>query len=204
MAEREGVVRYDVRHEQGPLPPIDGLSALDAWRTVLHRLGLVGQTPERYAGYGYGNVSRRTPAGFVISGTQTGGPEQLGPDGYVLVTAAVPEGNRVVSRGPVRPSSEALSHAACYAADPGIDCVLHVHAPELWRCASDLDVPITDPRIAYGTPEMAAAVGAALAAGNGARLVVMGGHEDGILAVGANPDEAGRCLVSALARALAI
>ncbi len=162
---------------------------------------MIGQDPARYEGYGFGNVSVRSPEGFWITGTQTGGLEALAPEHYVLVTDADPETNAVTSVGPLRPSSEALTHAALYLCDAAIGCVLHVHAPRLWQQAERLGLPLTDPAVSYGTPQMSAEVVRRyrlLERPHG--LIAMGGHEDGLVAFGATPDAAGAAIEETVAQ----
>lgn len=213
MNEREGVTRFDLAYRPSAALSRPMLAELDAWRTVLHRLGLIGLDPVRYGGVGYGNVSTRlppfdAPAGarrFAISGTQTGGLAVLGLGHYAIVTAYAPSRNRVVAEGPIAPSSESLTHAMLYDLDPRLRFVFHVHAPEIWRAATALGLPTTDPGAAYGTPAMAEAVRALHARGTLAvpGLFAMGGHEDGVVAFAEHAAEAGDLLVGALARALA-
>ncbi len=62
---------------------------------------------------------------------------------------------------------------------------------------------MTDPSAAYGTTEIALAVHD-LWRHTGLpddRVLVMGGHEDGVVAFGRSPEEAGRTLLTWLARA---
>lgn len=209
---REGVIKFDLDFTEAPPLPAEALRELNAWRRILFLLGLTGRDPARYEGLGYGNVSMRLPPfvapphrrGFVVSGTQTGGMAELGPQHYTLVREFDPEANRVVAAGPIRPSSEALTHAALYALDEALRCVLHVHSPELWRHAAVLDIAATSPQAAYGTPAMAAEV-ARLYADPAVRsegILAMGGHEDGLVAFGASAEEAGTVLVRRLARAM--
>jgi hypothetical protein len=211
--EREGVTKFDLAYRpSGPLPGA-WLAELDAWRTVFHRLRLVGLDPARYGGVGYGNVSMRLPPfdgapgarRFAISGTQTGGLARLRPEHYAIVAAYAPEHNRVVAEGPIAPSSESLTHAMLYDLDEDLRFVFHVHAPEIWRAAAVLRLPTTDPGAAYGTPAMAEAVRALFVSGavRAPGVLVMGGHEDGVVAFAGRADEAGHLLVQTLARALA-
>jgi ribulose-5-phosphate 4-epimerase/fuculose-1-phosphate aldolase len=111
--------------------------------------------------------------------------------------------NRLVAFGPIRPSSESLTHGAVYALDSAIRVVLHVHSPEIWQAAAALGIPITDPLVPYGTPEMAAEVMRLYATTDMAqrRIFSMGGHEDGIFTFGASAEEAGDVLMAALAAA---
>ncbi|HKI51256.1 MAG TPA: class II aldolase/adducin family protein [Geothermobacteraceae bacterium] len=212
--DREGIIKYHLDYQSGPALDAGELTELNAWRQVLYRLGLVGADPDRYEGLGFGNVSRRiapfgTPPGqrrFLISGTQTGALPRLSPDHYVLVSECHPETNRVVACGPVKPSSEALTHGALYAADPQLRAVLHVHSPEIWQAAMALGLPVTDHRIAYGTPAMAAEMQRLYHAPEvrDGGVIVMGGHAEGVVSFGAGLSVAGSVMVRTLARALAV
>jgi len=72
----EGVIKFHLDFREGPAPAERLLLELNAWRARFLELGLIGQDPERYEGYGFGNLSRRLPGqgenAFLISGTQTG------------------------------------------------------------------------------------------------------------------------------------
>ena len=202
MAEREGVVKYRAEHRQEAL---DGALAavaagLAAWRHPLRALGWIGREEGRYDGYGFGNLSARLRPGrrpFVVTGSQTGGVERLGLDGFAVVEDWDLDANRLWSRGPVAASSESLTHAALYAASPRVGAVFHVHAPELWRHRGAPGLPETDPAVPYGTPEMAREVERAWRE-QAAGLIAMGGHEDGLLAWGTTPDRAGGALLDSL------
>lgn len=200
--ETEGVVKYRLDFTPAPAPEWSLIADLDAWRSVLFRLGLTGHDPDRYGGLAYGNVSRRLAGRqFLVSGTQTGGIPRLSAAHYCRVTDFDPMANFLAAEGPIRPSSEALTHAAVYQASDSANCVLHIHSPELWRQAGPLAIPVTDPRIAYGTPEMAAAV-EALLADPGIRIIAMGGHTDGLIALGESVEAAALPLIRMLAHAL--
>jgi len=214
LTQQEGVIKFALEFREAAPLPAEALAELNAWRRILYLLGLTGRDPARYEGLGYGNVSLRLEPfaapperrRFVISGTQTGGMPELGPEHYTVVEACRSEENRLAAAGPVRPSSESLTHGALYALDDSLRCVLHVHSPQLWLQAIPLGLPRTDPDAAYGTPEMAAEVRRLYAdpAVREGRLIAMGGHEDGLVAFGASAEEAGTALVQAMARALAL
>lgn len=203
--EREGVVRFRAEHALEPLSAeqVERLAPLLPWRRVLWLTGLLGQDPRRYGGYGYGNVSVRAMGeGLLISGTQTSGAPDSGPERFAWITGWSVEGNRVTSRGPVPPSSEALSHAVLYE-PPAVGAVFHVHAPRLYRAAARLGLPVTGDAEA-GTPEMAREVESIFRRGSRSRsagVVVMGGHPDGLLVYGGTAEEAGRTLVRLLVAA---
>ena len=213
----EGVVKFHAEHRDLALEPYrfaDLACTLIAWREILAHCGLVGQEEGRYGGFGYGNVSARTGAPsaprrsrpFLITGTQTSGRACVGLEDFCLVERSDPERNRVQSRGAILPSSESMTHGTIYDLGPHIRFVFHSHSPVIWRRARQLRLPTTDPRVPYGTPEMAREVErlyrtTALAEG---RLFTMGGHEDGIVAFGRTADEAGEVTLRALARAYAL
>ena len=204
--KQEGVIKFRLDFTDAlPLAPGD-LAELQSWRAILYRHRLIGQDPARYGGYGYGNLSHRLPPfaapvgrrAFVISGSQTGDLAELGPEHYAVVDACDSAANRIVAHGPIRPSSESLTHGAVYDLDDSIRCVLHVHSPEIWHAAARLAIPTTDAAVPYGSPEMAAEV-ARLYAATDLRtrgIFSMGGHEDGIVAFGPTAQTAGELLMA--------
>lgn len=201
--DQEGVVKYRLDYTTTPPVIPASIIELNAWRAVLFRLGLTGQDPRRYDGLAYGNVSIRLGStAFLISGTQTGGLPRLSAEHYSLVTGFDLEQNLIAAKGPIAPSSEALTHAAVYRCGPGIECVLHVHSPEIWGKAEAIGIPATDRQVAYGTPEMALEVGYLVRASD-SPVIAMGGHEDGIIAFGGTVEEAAFNLIRCLAKALA-
>ena len=208
----EGVIKFDLRFTPAPPLPHENVRELNAWRTLLRRLGLVGKDPNRYGGFGFGNLSRRlepfeAPPGerrFVITGTQTGGVDELGPEGYALVLQCTPRDNRVIAQGPIRPSAEALTHATLYDLDPDLRWVMHVHSPEIWRKAAALDLPRTSEGAAYGSSELAFEIHDLLSDPTvfDRRILSVTGHEDGIFTFGRSAEEAGTVILHHLARAM--
>ena len=209
--EAEGVIKFDLRYRVAEPVALTGLAELNTWRSRLWQLRLIGQDPLRYDGYGFGNVSQRygphTAASgeraFLISGTQTGAMQELDARHYTLVESYDAAANRVVAQGPVKPSSESLTHGILYDLDTRIQAVLHVHSPDIWQTAGALGIPITEASVAYGTPAMAAEVQRLFRETDVLRLRIfsMGGHADGIVAFGQTVAEAGATLLEALARA---
>lgn len=196
--EIEGVIKFSLNHQEAYLPHFSGLPELNAWRNVLFELGMTGQDPLRYGGLGFGNVSIRTSESqFLISGSQTGGIRTLGADHYVWVTHANPLENSIESIGPIKPSSESMTHASAYAACSWIQCVLHVHHPAIWNASESLGLPSTSPEVAYGTPAMAAEI-ERLAHETRGPVIAMKGHKDGLIAIGKSAREAGQSLIEVL------
>jgi ribulose-5-phosphate 4-epimerase/fuculose-1-phosphate aldolase len=206
MAEQEGVIKYRLDYQWAPAQIVEGFADLNGWRDLLWRLGVIGQDDARYGGLSYGNLSLRLNGdGFLITGTQTGHLPHLTEDHYSRVRQARPEENYLAAEGPLPPSSEALTHAAIYRAVPTLQCVAHGHSPEIWSSAKRLGLPCVEEGIAYGTPEMALGVGAIAEAYPEQGVIVMLGHQDGLLTYGQTPEQAcwlmARCLAGAFALA---
>lgn len=205
--DQEGVIKYQLQFRRGPAPDEVLIRELNAWRCILYRLGMIGRDNARYDGNGYGNVSHRCQPGsnqFVISGTQTAHIARTSAVHYVRVTECEPFANRLSAQGPVKPSSEALTHAAVYQADADIQFVFHVHHPLIWNNAAHLHIPGSADKITYGTPQMAEQIQQLVRdrQANEGALLKMTGHQDGIISFAATAVQAGTLLVDYLARAL--
>jgi L-ribulose-5-phosphate 4-epimerase len=216
-AAEEGVIKFVAEHRSQKLDlrRYGALAdELAGWRQVMALCGLVGQDPARYCGAGFGNLSVRvgTPGSglgrraMLISGTQTGGHARVGLDDFCVVERYDVRDNHVTSHGMVRPSSESMTHGAIYDLGPHIRAVLHAHAPIIWRHAAALAIPTTRPEVPYGTQDMAREMArlnreTPLAE---RQILSMAGHEDGIIAFGRSLDEAGRVLMTCLARGHAL
>ncbi len=210
----EGAIKFEAAHRDQPLPSRrfgEAACRLLAWREIFAKTGLVGQEPGLYGGFGYGNVScrvgplsapRRRRA-FLITGTQTSGKACMSLADLCVVERCEPQRNRVESYGPVLPSSESLTHGAIYALGSHIRFVFHAHTPTIWRRAAALRIPTTDPKVAYGTPQMAREVERLwqTTALSDLGVLSMGGHEDGVIAFGRTAEEAGEITLRYLARA---
>jgi len=207
LNESEGVVKYQLDYKESLPVVYDAIREINAWRRILFLLGLIGQDPDRYGGFGYGNVSCRlkhNEEAFLITGTQTGYIPEMEPEHYTTVITCDPQHNHIVAEGPVKPSSEALTHGALYRADKNIQFVFHAHCPEIWHNAVNLDLPTTSPEINYGTPEMARAFERVLSNKDAQQkcIIVMGGHEDGVVSYGSTAEHAGSMLVNCFSRSL--
>ena len=187
QSEQEGVVKFRLEHELGSAPKHPDLASLMCLRDELYARNMIGVTD---GGIGYGNVSvrfRDTAAGvvsFVISGTGTGRLARLEPSACCLVTACDVERNQVWCRGPVAASSESMTHWAVYTANASMGCVLHVHSQRLFETLLRAGVTATPAEFAYGTPAMALTVQAHAAAMPDGGILVMAGHDGGILVFG--------------------
>ncbi len=188
--EKEGVVKYTVRHETARITFPPEMPDLFSWRRRLRALDLIGADAE---GLGYGNVSIRlygSPS-FLITGSQSSGLEEVDQQHFARVTVVDLDKNFLRSVGERPPSSEALTHAALYQVNGAIRAVVHVHSRPIWESWRN-QLPTSREEVLYGTPEMAyemirlhkrAAMGRQ-------GVIVMGGHQDGVVAFAPSVAEA--------------
>src|SRR5688572_4087497 len=88
------------------------LKELNHWRNRLYKEGLLGAYPD---GIGYGNISMRFQHDkFIITGIETGKLQRLNGRHYTQVTAFNLDKNRITCIGPIKASSESLTHAMLY------------------------------------------------------------------------------------------
>ena len=208
MHESEGVIKYRLHFNKSELPIYPFLNEINAWRRIFLNLALIGQDDRRYQGLGFGNISRRIAPGrpeFIITGTQTGHLDFLAKNDFARVTQAIAANNTLYAEGETKPSSEALTHASLYGLARDINAVIHVHSPDIWRNTQALGLACTEADVAYGTPEMAAAVTRVFQrqTWGQAGLFCLLGHEDGVVAFGGSLAVAATLIIEALARALA-
>ena len=215
--ETEGVVQFGYSLEPGPGAPLH--PDLLAWRELLMRQDLIGQDSERYDGYSFGNLSARlapTNLGakstsksatglFIVSASQAAHRDHDDPSTWTTIDAVNLERFWLEARGELPPSSESMTHAMIYAAEPNAQFVFHAHSPEIWNNADELLLPSTPADVPYGSPAMSQAVIDLLAANMSRPLVfTTRGHTDGVFALGPTARDTGGLLTSYLARALTL
>jgi ribulose-5-phosphate 4-epimerase/fuculose-1-phosphate aldolase len=193
----EGSVKFDCHLEKEEIIIAQELFLpLNHWRNLLWENMLIGVYPD---GIGYGNISVRLPGSdlFYISGTSTGSLPDLRQEHYSLVEHCDPELNSIRCRGLIKASAESMSHSAIYLGNPEALAVVHVHNRELWNKYRDI-LPTTDNEVAYGTPEMAEEIGRIMILPETLekKVIVMGGHEEGLISFGKSVEEAARVVLS--------
>lgn len=189
----EGYIKYQIHWDRAAALPNFLLKEIQVWRKKMYDAGLIGF--DKKLNVGYGNISIRhpeNPAQFIISGTQTGHLPALTSDHYTLVTAYDIPANQLRCAGPIKASSESLTHAAVYDLNPDFQAVIHIHHRPMWHKSLNR-LPTTSIEVPYGTPEMAFEVArlyrdTALPA---EKLFAMAGHQDGLVAFGESLEEAG-------------
>lgn len=187
----EGVIKFECAWTPGPLPYYAKSIELFDFRNQLYRDGLIGVYPD---GIGFGNISFRITQDqplFLISASQTGHIPSADAEHFALVTSFDVQRNSVARVGPMKASSESMTHAIIYETFPQSCAVIHVHSTAHWYRLLGT-VPTTGTQVPYGTPEMAAEVQRLACQSDLAqqRILVMAGHEDGILSFGASLPQA--------------
>jgi ribulose-5-phosphate 4-epimerase/fuculose-1-phosphate aldolase len=181
---------------QTKIPLKQNIKEINQVRQYLYSLSLIGAYPN---GIGYGNLSVRlkNEKGFIITGTGTGGIENLSKQHYTKVLDWKFEENYVYCEGLIKASSESMTHAAVYEVNKENNAVIHIHNRTLWEKLIN-QVPTTSNKVKYGTPEMAQEVFRLFQNTDveNKKIFVMAGHEEGIISFGKNLKEAQDILMS--------
>jgi len=194
-----GAVKFNCHWSQsGTVISDEQYEIINHWREILYNMDLIGAYEN---GVGFGNLSMRIKGGnqFIITGSATGEIPDLEPSHYIKVNSFNIEDNAVQCVGSLKASSESLTHAAIYSADPGANAVVHVHSSELWN-ELIYKVPTTNPAMDYGTAGLAKDILRLFKDSDvyEKRIIVMAGDRSGILTFGNDMDEAVNVLLEYL------
>lgn len=189
----EGYIKFNCHWIKVDPIPMDRLREINEWRDKLYRFGLIGVLDN---GIGFGNISIRSENNtFIITGSGTGSLDKLTEEHYVLVNDYDVAKNSLTCMGPIKASSESLSHAMIYECLPETNTVVHIHNMDMWKKLMD-KIPTTDKNVDFGTPEMANEIKKIVGElGDKEKILVMGGHKGGIITFGKTLDEAGNILL---------
>jgi L-ribulose-5-phosphate 4-epimerase len=183
-------IKFSCERVAAGITSFGGLAQLNACRRELRDLHLIGVDPN---GIGFGNLSVRDDAtdNFYITGSSTGGIQELTLADCAKVVACDFKMNRVRYEGSALPSSESLTHAAIYESDATAGAVIHCHDSKLWAAVLN-EAPTTSKTADYGTPEIANEIMQLFTRTNlrSRKIVVMAGHEGGIVTFGKDLQEA--------------
>ena len=203
----EGVIKYKLHHRKtNEFTGGTNLSELIHQRDSLWKLNLIGVYPPNHRltpNVGFGNASQRYTSNgqFFVSGTQTGDLSETSEDKYSLVLDFNVETNEIFSKGPSKPSSESMTHAAIYEIAPEVNAVVHVHYEKMWKSYQKLGLLTTPQDVAYGTPAMANAVKDVYRENPELSApVCMLGHTDGLIAWGKSHEEVLKIFTDALSK----
>ena len=193
----EGYIKFNCNWIPSNDIPSDKVALLNEWREIMYNKGFIGVYPD---GIGFGNISMRCNGKtFLVSGTATGGLPTLSESHYSLVTNYDLSSNSVTCVGPLKASSESLTHALIYECSAATNAVIHIHNLDLWNRLLH-HAPTSSENISYGTPEMANEIKRLFAetALGKEKIIVMGGHREGIISFGRDLEEAGSILIDRL------
>jgi ribulose-5-phosphate 4-epimerase/fuculose-1-phosphate aldolase len=183
-------IKFTCERAAAEITSFDGLAELNAYRRKLLQLRLIGADGN---GIGFGNLSIRDGAtnNFYITGSATGGIPELTLADCARVVAYDFARNWLRCEGSAIPSSESLTHAAVYASDTDTGAIIHCHDSNLWAALLNR-APTSSNTVEYGTPEMAYEVLRLFNVTDVQRrkILVMAGHEGGVVAFGRDLGEA--------------
>ena len=183
-------IKFACEYTATEITPFEGLAELNAYRRKLLQLRLIGVDAN---GIGFGNLSIRDGAtkNFYITGSATGGKPELTLADCARVVTYDFKQNWLRYEGTAIPSSESLTHAALYESDTNARSVIHCHDPKLWAALLN-QAPTSSKAVDYGTPEMAYEVMRLFKVTDvqSRKILVMAGHEGGIIAFGKDLEEA--------------
>lgn len=186
----EGYIKFQANWTPTPPLNIPVIHHLNHWRNKMYEMGWIGAYEN---GIGYGNISQRLDSNgqFLISGSATGNLKKLTNAHYAKVLDFDLNKNILSCTGYTIASSESMSHAVVYQECPFVNGVIHIHHLELWKRLLH-QVPTTDLKAAYGTPEMAYSIIQLLKTTDllEQKIFVMEGHKEGIFAFGESLEEA--------------
>ncbi|MEL6987972.1 MAG: class II aldolase/adducin family protein [Bacteroidota bacterium] len=195
MTIDEGYIKFNCKWQEKPFESGIEIQQLIDFRNRVRKCGLIGVYDN---GIGYGNVSQRyIDNSFYISGSATGTIDSATQNHFSLVNSYNVRQNHVHCEGPSKASSESMSHAAIYASLDWVQVVLHIHDMEFWETNKGI-LPSTIQEAAYGTPEMALSIKEVLSkpVNVDRRIIIMSGHEEGILLYGKDFDEVWNLLIN--------
>jgi len=194
----EGYIKFHSELYQTPPPSEWVVEEVNTWRDRLYALGYIGAYE---GGIGYGNISVRSELTdeFIVTGSGTGTLPLLFPDHFTRVSSYSIDANSVVCEGQIDASSESMTHAAVYACAPDARAVMHIHSRGHWDALLS-KIPTTSASAAYGTPEMAREIKRLFDETDfrEIRVMVMAGHEEGILSYGTSLEDSGTRLLDVL------
>ena len=183
-------IKFSCECVSGEIASFSGLAELNAYRRKLLDLRVIGMDPN---GIAFGNLSVRDGAtkNFYITGSATGGIHELILANCAKVVSYDFKTSQVRYEGSAIPSSESLTHAAIYESDATAGAVVHCHCSRLWAALLN-EAPTTSKAVEYGTPEMAYEIMQLFTRTNTQtrKIVIMAGHEGGILTFGKDLEEA--------------
>jgi L-ribulose-5-phosphate 4-epimerase len=193
---QEGYIKFRCHFDRVKIDiPTEFFTSLNQWRNFLRDKGWIGSYPD---GIGFGNISIRVRGSnqFFITGSATGSIPELEVKHYAFVEKCDPTRNMIWCKGMIQASAESMSHYMIYKTISRAAAVVHIHNRPLWDKFFGV-LPTTAKEVSYGTPEMAYEIERVLKLPemDHNEVVVMGGHEEGIISYGNSLEEAVKTMI---------
>lgn len=192
----EGVIKFRCDWKKIRIPAYEGIDEIIKYRNKLFKMRLIGVYDN---GIGYGNISIRIGKSniFIITGSQTGKIKKISRRHLSIVDRVDIRKNYLKSKGLFPASSESISHYMLYKLSKEINAVVHIHNLKLWKKYLNV-FPTTKEIVSYGTTEMGNEIKRLW---NTCKLqkekvLIMGGHKEGIIVFGKNLKEALRTIIN--------
>lgn len=191
IMNKEGIIKFKYYCEDGSEEISDNLfDKINPVRNKLAEMGLIGQYDD---GLCYGNISIRESSTdeFFITASGTSNIKTINKEHYVKIIACDTNKNLCRYKGKGLPSSETLTHAIIYNLCKEAKSVIHIHNKKLWEELIG-KVPSTSKHARYGTIEMVEETKRLFDKGDAQKnkIIVMEGHEEGIISFGVSVNEA--------------
>ena len=192
----EGYIKFNCSWQQHQLN-ITIPQEIKTWRDRMYDLKLIGHYDE--LNIGYGNISMLINGQMLVSGTQTGKIYPIKDQHFTIVDDYSVDRNWVNCIGEIKASSESLTHLAIYQCNRSIQAIIHIHNLPLWSKLIN-NLPTTNPDVPYGTPEMAKEIKRLFQQTEVEKqqVIIMAGHEEGIISFGKTMSEAGKNILQLL------
>ena len=189
----EGYIKFHYNLISGDLS-LEDIEEINYYRKILFDMGYIGMKN----GIGFGNISKRfDDMSFIISGSKTGGKENLKPNDYVKVIDWDFKNNLVEAKGQTAPSSESLTHAIFYELDKNINVVIHIHNSSLWAKYINF-LPTSSGKAKFGTVDLVNEINNLYSHSDlkEKNILITGGHQDGIFVFHSNFIDAMKQIIS--------
>jgi hypothetical protein len=197
----ENVSKCRLTLKRAPAPEQNLVIALEKWRALFFRLGLIGECQTEKIGYG--NLSSRLlKKNFIITGNQTGHLANLQSHHYTRVIECDLKKGFITAEGPLPPGKEAMGHYCIYDLNPQVNFIFEVRHQHLRSLLAQQENLSLKENILFGTLQMSWATNE-LIAGKDSGLFIFEGHPEVIISYGATAEETGKNLLE-LYRKIAI
>lgn len=184
---RDGIIKFNISNwERTKSFSKELWSDLSFNRKKLFNIGLIGF--DNKLKLGFGNISKRLDNNsFIITGSQTGNIQYLEGRHFSVIQDIDLKLNSVKCKGHIKPSSESITHGVCYLYNNKINSVIHIHSSFLWNILIKNKKILSTPESAgYGSTELSFSLKNIVENMkiNEPEIIVMRGHEDGIIIIG--------------------